>query len=215
MSFRLKLNDEVYFPSKTNDILSVVVISENIACPVKLSKYPGTFTLEGLEFTSDKNPSIFPATVEWYNILKTAYPNLTPPTTSVKVLLIKKITEYYEIEIKESNSRRASNLAIEMLKDSTDGFKLIDTDSSVSLRDWEKRMIKITINPLELEKVKYQVTKKIMSDIKAINYYIDGIFIGTKLNEKDTIEFTANFNNGDEVQEVLNKYVIRYIKEEI
>ena len=61
MSFRLKLNDEVYFPSKTNDILSVVVISENIACPVKLSKYPGTFTLEGLEFTSDKNPSIFPA----------------------------------------------------------------------------------------------------------------------------------------------------------
>ena len=62
---------------------------------------------------------------------------------------------------------------------------------------------------------KYQVTKKIMSDIKAINYYIDGIFIGTKLNEKDTIEFTANFNNGDEVQEVLNKYVIRYIKEEI
>ena len=153
--------------------------------------------------------------MEWYNILKNVYPDLKPPTTSVKVLLIKKITEYYEIEIKESNSRRASNLAIEMLKDSTDGFKLIDTDSSVSLRDWEKRMIKITINPLELEKVKYQVTKKIMSDIKAINYYIDGIFIGTKLNEKDTIEFTANFNNGDEVQEVLNKDVIRYIKEEI
>ena len=38
MTFELKLNDEVYFPSKTNDILSVVVISENIACPVKLSK---------------------------------------------------------------------------------------------------------------------------------------------------------------------------------
>lgn len=76
-------------------------------------------------------------------------------------------------------------------------------------------MIKITINPLELEKIKYQVTEKIMSDIKAINYYIDGIFIGTKLNEKDTIEFTAHFNNGDEVQEVLDKYVIRYIKEEI
>lgn len=139
MSFRLKLNDEVYFPSKTNDILSVVVISENIACPVKLSKYPSTFTLNGLEFTSDKNPSIFPATKEWYNILKSVYPNLTPPTTSVRVLLTKVITEYYEIEIKESNPRVASNLAIEMLKDSTDGFKLIDTDSSVSLRDWEKK----------------------------------------------------------------------------
>lgn len=139
MTFELKLNDEVYFPSKTNDILSVVVISENIACPVKLSKYPSTFTLDGLEFTSDKNPSIFPATMEWYNILKNVYPDLKPPTTSVKVLLTKVITEYYEIEIKEPNPKVASNLAIEMLKDSTDGFKLIDTDSSVSLRDWEKK----------------------------------------------------------------------------
>lgn len=76
-------------------------------------------------------------------------------------------------------------------------------------------MIKIIIDPLELEKIKYQVTEKIMSDIKAINYYIDDIFIGSKLNEKDTIEFTSHFNDGSEVQEVLNKYVIRYTKEEI
>ena len=74
-------------------------------------------------------------------------------------------------------------------------------------------MIKIIIDPLELEKIKYQVTEKIMPDIKAINYYIDDIFIGTKLNEKDTIEFTAHF--GNDVQEVLDKYVIRYTKEEI
>ena len=76
-------------------------------------------------------------------------------------------------------------------------------------------MIKITINSLELEKIKYQVTEKIMSDIKAINYYIDDIFIGTELDEKDTIEFTTHFDNGNEVQEVLNKYVIHYTKEEI
>ena len=76
-------------------------------------------------------------------------------------------------------------------------------------------MIKIIIDLLELEKIKYQVTEKIMSDIKAINYYIDDIFIGSKLNEKDTIEFTSHFNDGSEVQEVLNKYVIRYTKEEI
>lgn len=139
MTFELKLNDEVYYPSKTNDILSIVSVSFNIPCPVKLNKYPGTFTLDGLEFTSDKNPSIFPATKEWYNILKSVYPNLKPPITSVKVLLIKKITEYYEIKIEESDPRKASNLAIEMLKDSTDGFKLINTDSSVSLKDWEKK----------------------------------------------------------------------------
>ena len=76
-------------------------------------------------------------------------------------------------------------------------------------------MIKIVIDPLELEKIKSQVSEKIVPHIRAINYYIDDIFIGSKLNEKDTIEFTTHFNDGSEVQEVLNKYVIRYIKEEI
>ena len=103
MTFELKLNDEVYYPSKTNDILSIVSVSFNIPCPVKLNKYPGTFTLNGLEFSSDKNPSIFPATIEWYNILKTAYPDLKPPKTNIRILLSRKTTEYYEIEIEESN----------------------------------------------------------------------------------------------------------------
>ena len=139
MTFELKLNDEVYYPSKTNDILSVVVISENIACPVKLSKYPTTFTLDGLEFTSDKNPSIFPATIEWYNILKTAYPDLKPPKTNIRILLSRKTTEYYEIEIEESNPNVALDIAKKMLEDSTEGFKLISKDSRVSLREWEEK----------------------------------------------------------------------------
>ena len=139
MTFTLKLNDEVYFPSKTNDILSVVVISENIACPVKLSKYPSTFTLNGLEFTSDKNPSIFPATIEWYNILKTAYPDLKPPKTNIRILLSRKTTEYYEIELEESNPNVASDIAKKMLEDSAEGFKLISKDSRVSLREWEEK----------------------------------------------------------------------------
>lgn len=139
MTFKLKLNDEVYYPSKTNDILSVVVISENIACPVKLNKYPSTFTLNGLEFISDKNPSIFPATIEWYNILKNIYPDLKPPRTNVRVLLTKATTQYYEIEIEESDPNVASNIARKMLKDSTEGFKLIDTNSRISVREWEKK----------------------------------------------------------------------------
>ena len=138
MSFQLKLNDEVYYPSKTNDILSVVTVSY-IPCPVKLNKYPGTFTLDGLEFTTDKNPSIFPATIEWYNILKTAYLDLKPPKTNIRILLSRKITEYYEIEIEESNPNVALDIAKKMLEDSTEGFKLINTDSSVSLREWEKK----------------------------------------------------------------------------
>lgn len=76
-------------------------------------------------------------------------------------------------------------------------------------------MIKIIIDTLELEKIKSQVSEKIVPHIRAINYYIDDIFIGTKFNENDIIEFTTHFGNGDKVQEVLDKYVIRYTKEEI
>ena len=139
MTFELKLNDQVYYPAKTNDILSVVRISEYIPYPVKLNKYPSTFTLDGLEFTSDKNPSIFPATVEWYNILKTAYPDLKPPKTNIRILLSRKTTEYYEIEIEESDPNVASNIARKMLEDSVEGFKLISKDSRVSLREWEEK----------------------------------------------------------------------------
>ena len=139
MSFQLKLNDEVYYPSKTNDILSVVRISEYILYPIKLNKYSSTFTLDGLEFTSDKNPSIFPATIEWYNILKTAYPDLKPPKTNIRILLSRKTTEYYEIEMEESNPNVASDIAKKMLEDSTEGFKLISKDSRVSLREWEEK----------------------------------------------------------------------------
>ena len=76
-------------------------------------------------------------------------------------------------------------------------------------------MIKIIVNSLELEKIKYQVSEKIVPYAQAVNYYVDGIFIGTRLNEKNIIEFTSHFEDGSKVQEVLNKYVIRYIKEEI
>lgn len=139
MTFELKLNDEVYYPSKTNDILSIVTVSEYVPCPVKLNKYPGTFTLNGLEFSSDKNPSIFPATIEWYNILKTAYPDLKPPKTNIRILLSRKTTEYYEIEIEESDPNLASNIARKMLEDSAEGFKLISKDSRISLREWENK----------------------------------------------------------------------------
>lgn len=138
MTFTLKLNDEVYYPSKTNDILSIVSVSCNLPCPIKLNRYPGTFTLEGLEFTSDKNPSIFPATMEWYNILKNVYPDLKPPRTNTKVLLTREITEYYEINIEESDPSVASDVAKKMLKDSVEGFKLISKNSCISLREWEK-----------------------------------------------------------------------------
>lgn len=135
----LKLNDEVYYPSKTNDILSVAHVHDTDDYPIRLNKYPTTFLHNGLEFVLDENPSIFPATIEWYNILKTAYPDLKPPKTNIKILLSRKTTEYYEIELEESNPNVASDIAKKMLEDSTEGFKLISKDSRVSLREWEEK----------------------------------------------------------------------------
>ena len=139
MTFELKLNDEVYYPSKTNDILSVVHVSGTDNYPIKLNKYPSTFLSNGLCFAEDKNPSIFPVTIEWYNILKNVYPDLKPPKTNIRILLSRKTTEYYEIEIEESDPNLASNIARKMLEDSAEGFKLISKDSRVSLREWEEK----------------------------------------------------------------------------
>jgi hypothetical protein len=64
--------------------------------------------------------------------------DLKPPKTNIKVLLTREITEYYEIEIEESNPSVASDVAKKMLKDSVEGFKLISKNSCISLREWEK-----------------------------------------------------------------------------
>lgn len=142
MTFELKLNDEVYYPAKSNEPLNILIdynLDDEDDYPVKLNRYPGTFTLDGLEFISDENPSIYPATIEWYNILKNVYPNLKPPKTNIRILLSKTITQYYEIEIEESDPNVASNIARKMLEDSTEGFKLINTNSRISVREWEKK----------------------------------------------------------------------------
>ena len=135
----LKLNDEVYYPSKTNDILSVVHVHDTDDYPIRLNKYPTTFLHNGLEFILDENPSIFPVTIEWYNILKNVYPDLKPPKTNIRILLSRKTTEYYEIEIEESDPNLASNIARKMLEDSAEGFKLISKNSRISLSEWEEK----------------------------------------------------------------------------
>ena len=52
-------------------------------------------------------------------------------------------------------------------------------------------MVTIIIDSLELEKIKHQVNERIMSDINAINYYIDNIFIAG-----ETFKYTENGSVG-------------------
>lgn len=76
-------------------------------------------------------------------------------------------------------------------------------------------MIKIIIEELELEKIISQVETEHLPNLRCINYTINGIFIGTRLEESSTIEFLDHFESIIKVQEILDKYFIKYIKREI
>ena len=79
--FNLRNYNTVYYPAKSNEPLNILIdynLDDEDDYPVKLNRYPGTFTLDGLEFISDENPSIYPATIEWNNKLKAVYPDLQP-----------------------------------------------------------------------------------------------------------------------------------------
>lgn len=84
--FNFKAGDKVYCPKVSNKVLTL----ENTECSkysVKISLESGmirSFMIDGNHFHLDLNPSIFPATQEWYDKLVHAYPNLEKPHTKKK-----------------------------------------------------------------------------------------------------------------------------------
>ena len=84
--FNLKHDDLVYYPVASNSPIRVDeydTYTLGRAYPINIplrEKGEHSFTREGKTYTCDKNPTIFPATQEWYEKLVRVYPNLeTPP----------------------------------------------------------------------------------------------------------------------------------------
>lgn len=79
-NFNFKVGDKVYYLRGSNKILTIKETSYG-QYPFIIETKIGysTFTFHGKEFTGDSNPSIFPATQEWYEKLVQIYPNLEPP----------------------------------------------------------------------------------------------------------------------------------------
>lgn len=75
-----KAGDKVYYPRGSNKILTT---KENHCYdyPLIVRTEIGNITLTfgGKQFNYDPNPSVFPATQEWYEKLVQIYPDLEPP----------------------------------------------------------------------------------------------------------------------------------------
>ena len=83
--FNLKHGDLVYYPVASNSPIRVDeydTYAIGRAYPINIplhEKGEHSFTRDGKAYTCDKNPTIFPATQEWYEKLVRVYPNLEEP----------------------------------------------------------------------------------------------------------------------------------------
>ena len=83
--FNLKHGDLVYYPVASNSPIRVdefVTHANGRAYPIIIPMQENgkrSFTRDGKMYTCDKNPTIFPATQEWYEKLVLVYPNLEAP----------------------------------------------------------------------------------------------------------------------------------------
>lgn len=79
--FDFKVGDKVYFPKMNNGVLTLAKRT-NSEYPLKVILEGGavrSFTTDGKHFCHDANPTIFPATQEWYDKLVHIYPDLEKP----------------------------------------------------------------------------------------------------------------------------------------
>ena len=88
--FNLKHGDLVYYPVASNSPIRVDeydTYTIGRAYPINMPQHEKgehSFTRDGKTYTCDKNPTIFPATQEWYEKLVHVYPNLEAPPPAKK-----------------------------------------------------------------------------------------------------------------------------------
>ena len=132
--FNLKHDDLVYYPVASNSPIRVdefVTHTNGRAYPIIIPMSENgkrSFTRDGKMYTCDNNPTIFPATQEWYEKLVLVYPNLEAPKKSsmdvIKAMLddgYHRIPCYVSIVNEEPNNE----LCIDLLFDIDDSCSSI------------------------------------------------------------------------------------------
>ena len=88
--FDLKNYNAVYYPAKSNQPLNILVdydLDDEDGYPVRVPGQCDNFSLDGKYLDTDVNPRIFPYSSEWYNKLKTVYPDLQPYAPDYRAII--------------------------------------------------------------------------------------------------------------------------------
>lgn len=76
--FDLTQYTKAYVPSYSNSSKEITLLEDNNEYPIRIRDVHLIVTLEGKDSPLDDNPIVFPYSQEWYDKLKSAYPNLEP-----------------------------------------------------------------------------------------------------------------------------------------
>lgn len=140
--FNLKDFNTVYYPTKSNEPLKILVdydLDDEDGYPVTVAGQTDTFALDGKYHENDENPVLFPYSSEWYNKLKAVYPNLRPYEPDYRSVIKSILTNAKTVVCKKSSISHQ-----EAIKNST----LIFVDSDTQLF---KDTYYVAVNPFTLE----------------------------------------------------------------
>ena len=85
--FDLTKNTKVYAPALSNSPIEIEILDKEKFYPIKLSENNMSLTKDGKHSTHAPNPVVFPYSQEWYDKIKSIYPDLKPYEDTNKELL--------------------------------------------------------------------------------------------------------------------------------
>ena len=85
--FDLTKYTKVYVPSLSNSPIEIEILDKEKSYPIKLSENRMSLTKDGKHSTHAANPVVFPYSQEWYDKIKSIYPDLEPYKDETKELL--------------------------------------------------------------------------------------------------------------------------------
>ena len=85
--FDLTKYTKVYAPALSNSPKEIEILDKEKFYPIKLSENNMSLTKDGKHSTHAANPVVFPYSQEWYDKIKSVYPDLEPYKDEAKELL--------------------------------------------------------------------------------------------------------------------------------
>lgn len=136
--FDLTQYTKVYVPSLTNSPEEITIV-DNANYPIKILNNHIGLTKDGKHSIHAPNPVLFPYSKEWYNKLKTVYPNLKPYEPDYRSVIKSILANAKTVVCKKSSISHN-----EAIKNNTLVFVDVDTELF-------KDTYYVAVNPFTLE----------------------------------------------------------------